>query len=180
MEKGFKQVMKRFCFVLLFLACLLASCGSDSSSANSSTKSQPTATPSPTPTPAPKTANDVAQALKNAGMSIGDITVLTAETDQLLGRPGQYASKVNFKDTRIGQDKLTGMINKDVSPGGSIEVFVNADEMKARVALIKTLTQSFSIPEYDYQSGLVLLRVSGILTPEEAGEYDTKLKDILK
>jgi hypothetical protein len=154
---------------------LLAACGDGNPGTSSSTKSQPpAATPSPTPKPAPKTAEQFVQALKDVGMSIGDVKVYTAESDDLLGRPGQYTSKADFKDTRIGADKLTGIINQSVSPGGSIEVFASADDLKARIKLIETITKSLSVPEYDYQHDVVLLRVSGILTPDQAKEYEAK------
>lgn len=171
--------MKRIIFACLFCVLLLSACGSASGSSGA-TPSQPVRTPTPTPKPKPKTAEQLAQALKDAGLPIGEVKVLTAETDDLLGRPGQYTSKANFVDTRIGQDKLTGITNKDVSPGGSIEVFASSDDLKARKTLIDTLTKSFSVPEYDYQNGLFLLRVSGILTPDQAKEYDAKLQAILK
>ena len=166
-------MMRRQLLCIVFLCMLLAACGGDNPGTTSSTKSQPPAA-TPTPKPAPKTAEQFVQALKDAGMSIGDVKVLTAETDELLGRPGQYTSKADFVDTRVPQDKLTGVTNKSVSPGGSVEVFASTDDMKARIKLIETITKSFSVPEYDYQHGLALLRVSGILTPDQAKEYEAK------
>jgi hypothetical protein len=51
----------------------------------------------------PEDANEVVQRLEAEGMPIGESKAYSAENDpnELLGRPGQYTSKVIFKDTRL-------------------------------------------------------------------------------
>ena len=51
------------------------------------------------------TAEEICNELKNNNNNIGKIVVYTEETDSnnLLGRPNQYTSKVNFADNRISQ-----------------------------------------------------------------------------
>lgn len=128
------------------------------------------------------TAQQIVQALKDTGLPIGDITAITESTDSqhLMNKPNEYTSMATFVDARITQDQLTGMLNKSIAPGGGIEVFKSANDAKARLSVIESLTKSLNLPETDYQEGVVLLRLSNILTADQAKEYDTKLQSILK
>lgn len=163
--------MKRFCFLLagLFLvfALVLGGCGSQE-------KAQPTPK-------LPTNAEEVVKALKESGLPIGDVQVFTAENDpnSLLGRPGQYTSKVNFVDTRINEPISEGI---SITNGGSVEVFASMEDAKKRYDYVSNIAKSGPaiFVEYDYLVGKVLLRISGKLTPQQAAEYEAKLKEIMK
>ncbi|MCY0917005.1 hypothetical protein OS965_02290 [Streptomyces sp. H27-G5] len=101
-------------------------------------------------------------------------TTVTAENDpnHLLGRPGQYTSKITFTDSRINGSDVDGLEPDDVQRGGSIETFATPAEAKARADYIQAATQTIpALAEYDYLHGPTLLRVSHYLTPGQAGEY---------
>jgi hypothetical protein len=120
------------------------------------------------------TAADIAHALKAQGLPIGKITVFNAATDpnKLLGRPGQYTSKVAFRDTRI-KDELDPT---DVSAGGGVEVSENAGDAKKRAEYVRGFTEGSGVfSEYSYVRGRVFLRVSHELTPRQAKEYESVL-----
>lgn len=133
--------MKKILGVLLgtvLLGVLLISCGNGNNKKNE------------------MTAEQYSIALKNAGLLIDDLKVVTAENDEnkLLGRPNQYTSKVNFKN-------------------GSIEVFNNKEDLKARQEYINEIGKATSIfAEYNYANGNALLRINKSLTPEDAKKYE--------
>ncbi len=119
----------------------------------------------------PMTAEEVLNALAQANLPIGDTITFTAETDpnDLLGRPGQYISKVNFRDTRLSVEDDESVSTQD---GGSIEVFADAQAAEARAQYIHALGQGVSVlAEYDFVEGYVLLRLSRRITPAQAQEY---------
>lgn len=173
--------MKKTSYILyaLVLLTLLSACGAQSTPAASiPTKAAPTATPTPTP----KTATDLITALKAKGLPIGEIFTVTADNDvnKLLGRPGQYTSKVMFKDTsvKIAYINHTGAaIN--VSDGGSIEVCDTITDAQNRFKYIQAISKSSSMfAEYEYLNGTAILRVSSQLTPAQAKVYETAFKQI--
>ena len=170
--------MRRQLLCIVFLCMLLAACGSDNPNTHSATQSQPPAA-TPTPTPAAKTAEQFAQALKSAGMPIGDITIIGKDNDpsKLFGQPGQYTSRVDFADTRIDADQIPANVKSVVAPGGSIEVFEHAENASARIELIKTISGMLA-PEHDYLKGAVILRISGQLTEDQAKEYEAKFMSL--
>ena len=94
----------------------------------------------------------------------------------LLGRPGQYTDKVNFKDTRISSTDQG--VDISVTDGGSIEVFTTTTDAKNRFAYIQKISKSgvALFAEYEYLDGLVILRVSAQLTPDQAAKYEATLK----
>jgi hypothetical protein len=169
--------------VAVVLALLLSACGGSSQSSSSSTSPSPTATSTPPPTPTPQaaahthqSADQLLQGLKAKGLPIGSSITYTAATDlnHLLGRPGQYTDKVSFKDTRItGQGTGIG-----VSDGGSIEVFATTADAGKRFAYLQSLSTSGNalFAEYEYLDGVVILRISNQLTPDQAGQYQAALK----
>jgi hypothetical protein len=129
---------------------------------------------------APQSASEVLQELKDKDMPIGQNVAYTAKNDpnDLLGRPNQYSSKVNFKDTRLKPDSLADDLN--VQEGGSIEVFKNQDDAITRKQYIESIGKGFApFSEYTYREGTVLLRLSHQLTPKQAAEYENALKGIL-
>jgi hypothetical protein len=104
--------------------------------------------------------------------------VVTAENDpnHLLGRPGGYMSKVAFTDSRVPADQVVGGTPGDVEYGGSVEVFGTEKAAQQRKDYIQGFGTAMPIlAEYDYVSGPALLRVSRVLTPAQAGEYQKAL-----
>jgi len=94
------------------------------------------------------------------------------EPNHLLGRPGQYTSKVTFTDSRIKTSEVTDSSKGSVDVGGAIEVFASPADAAARAKYIQTVTKSMSaLAEYDYVHGNVLVRVSHYLTPAQAAGY---------
>jgi hypothetical protein len=164
--------------IALFAGLLAAGCGSDGSS-KAADAAPPAASPSGATAPAPKktlTAEQVANALKKHGLPVRKITVFDEKSDpnKKLGRPGQYTSKVTFVDARV----KNGQPN-DISSGGSVEVFEEADAL-TRGEYIQTTIRAMPVvgAEYDYLSGGVLLRVAGELPPSAAKAYRAALEDI--
>jgi hypothetical protein len=139
----------------------------------------PTYTPFPTPTaivptdtstPLPAaSADQVIEAFKAAGIPITNEITYTAETDpnKLLGRPHQYIGKISWVDTRISTSN-----EPDIDNGGTIETFANEDDLLARKQYIDALSQSSLFAQYIYSNGLLLLRVSGSFTPDQAKGYE--------
>ena len=135
------------------------------------------------------TAEDIANRLKEKNPNIGRIVVYNEENDmnELLGRQGQYTSKVTFEDLRIEQS------NKYLDPeyfseeeinepiGGTIEVFDNETDMKKRRDYVETISSSMSaLVEYIYDEGVYLLRLNKSLTPQQAQEYENLFYEIVK
>jgi len=99
---------------------------------------------------------------------------VTAANDgnHLLGRPHQYTSAIKFADSRIKASDVDGLDKDDVTRGGGIEVFPNHDDAQARADYIQTVTKSIpALTEYDYVAGDVVVRVSHLLTPDQAAKY---------
>lgn len=116
---------------------------------------------------------------KAAGIPIGDVTVYTATSDPnaLLGRPGQYMAKLNFLDTRLSR-QTPGSI--EVEDGGSVEVFGSPADAKARYDYVQAVTKGNPlITEYDELQGVVLLRLSHRLTPDQAIAYQRVLTAVV-
>lgn len=125
------------------------------------------------------TAEEICNELKNNNNNIGKIVVYTEETDSnnLLRRPNQYTSKVNFADNRISQE----YVEENDAKGGTIEVFNNKTDMKKRKEYIEQISNSSSIfAQYIYSKGNVLLRLEKDLTPEQAQEYEKIFNQIVK
>ena len=110
---------------------------------------------------------DYAEALKQAGFPISSISDYTDKTDPngLLGRPGEYTSKVNWADTRVEQYDV------DEDPlGGTIEVFSSKNDMESR----KQYLEVMAVNEYIYESpdGLALMRIDYDIVPDDAKQYE--------
>ncbi|PWK64268.1 hypothetical protein BCL76_116130 [Streptomyces sp. CG 926] len=106
---------------------------------------------------------------------------VTAENDpnHFLGRPHQYTSKITFTDGRIPADQTEGNKPGDVELGGSIEVFPNAADAKARHDYIQAVTKGVpDLTEYDYLHGVTLVRVSRLLTPAQAADYEKAVAEL--
>ena len=125
-------------------------------------------------------ARQVILKFRAAGLPVGKIKVYNASNDgtRLLGRPGQYTGKVNFRDTRI-RDGGAGFA---VSSGGSIELFATRADARRRADFVSAIFESASpsIPsETDYLVGNVFLRLSHVLTPTQARKYEAVLRRLL-
>ena len=119
---------------------------------------------------APPAADAVVAQLKASGIPIGQTVALTAETDpnKLLGRPGQYTSKATFADTR-----LPATAAPSLDAGGSVETFASQADAVARFDYLKRVTAgNGALAEYDYMHGQALLRLSHMLTPDQAIAYE--------
>lgn len=125
------------------------------------------------------TAEDIANKLKENNNNIGKIVVYTAETDKnnLLGRPNQYTSKVQFADNRISQE----FVEEDNAIGGTIEVFTNKKDMQNRKEYVESISSQASMfAQYIYSKENVLLRLEKDLTPEQAKEYEEDFYELFK
>ncbi|MFJ8437686.1 hypothetical protein [Kitasatospora griseola] len=155
-------------------------------SSSSTTTPPPAATgaaPAVASNPAPaKQQLDAAAALAALTAHASTITLVkayTADTDpnHLLGRPGQYTSKVAFKDSRIKAEDA-GQEEDAVIRGGSIEVFTSATDAAARAAYLEKVTKAMpALVEYDYVvRETAVLRVSQRLSPDQAKALAEALK----
>lgn len=121
------------------------------------------------------TASDVLEILKANNNNIGAYIEYTEETDtnNLLGRPSQYTSKINGADTRLEQT------DENSPKGFSIEVFNNNEDALARQEYINQIGEQMPmLVEYNYVNDYILLRVDKSLTPTQAQEYETIIKNI--
>lgn len=126
---------------------------------------------------APMDAEQVTALLAEKISSAKPATVYTASTDpnDLLGRPGGYASKSDFTDDRAKPD-----LDDEVQKGGSVEVYDDPAEAEERGKYIADTLGKMKIfgTEYHYLKGGILLRVSGELTPGQAAEYEAALNKL--
>lgn len=120
--------------------------------------------PPPAPTAAPLTAEGVAAALGASGLPVSDVRVLTAETDpnKLLGRPGQYVGKINWRDGRAGEDAC------------KLEVFADRASMQRWVDYTGGLAKASPLlVEYvePHPSKPAVMRLPKELTPDQVAAY---------
>ncbi|MEV5281376.1 hypothetical protein [Streptomyces sp. NPDC052811] len=120
---------------------------------------------------------DAAGAFKTiaAGVEAAKLSgTVTADNDpnHLLGRPGQYTSKITFTDSRIKASDTGGFKPGDVELGGAVETFTSSADAGARAKYIQAVTKSIpALTEYDYVHGALVVRVSRCLTPAQASTY---------
>jgi hypothetical protein len=129
----------------------------------------PTVPPPTAPASQTTSADAVLKAFQAAGIPISNIVVLTADSDsnKLLGRPNQYIAKVVWKDSRISTSGDPG-----IDTGGTLELFLNTDDLQVRKQYIEAITKSSIFAEYTYARGVMLLRLSHELTPDQAKGYE--------
>lgn len=124
--------------------------------------------------PSPITAEDVTSGLVEAGLPLTDIEVFTAESDpnNMMGRPGGYASKVNFMDSRHSAES-------EMSRESTIEVFEKEADATARREYVEEVTRGTPfLTQYIYQQGGIVLRLDRSLLPDEAQEYEAALSEL--
>ncbi len=146
--------------VLLGALALLASCQQASEPQNVATAS-PTAV-----TPAPH-AIEVAGYFAKAGLAAPNAAVVTEQNDtnQLMGRPNQYTSKVFFYDLRHPKGDADENEN-------TVEVFANAEDAKARQDYAASVTKGVPMAtQYQILRGPVLVRFDKALLPSEVDQY---------
>ncbi len=133
--------------------------------------------------PVPADAEGVVQGLAAAGEPAELTVVYTASNDpnQQLGRPGGYTSKAAFTDSRIKSDQVRDPNEGSVDLGGGVEYFEDQQQALDRGTYIQTALQAAQIlgTEYDYVAGPALLRVSGVLTPDQADSYRQSLSQLM-
>jgi hypothetical protein len=155
-----KTVVLTACAIVLLVGC------------GGSRRSSP-ATPKPTAIRQTTTAS-VLTHLKQSGLPIAEVQTYDAKTDphHLLDRPGQYVGKAAFHDGRLQASPTFG-----VDGGGSVEVFEDEAAAQQRATVLQKGARSSSLlAEYDYARGVVLRRVSHLLTPGQAKAYETALQ----
>lgn len=155
-------------------ALVLAGCSNTSSSHGNSGSGSgapaKTNAAAATPLTASTAFTKLAATVPTAKLS-GTVTAAN-DPNHLLGRPGQYTSKVTFTDIRIKAADVTDSTKGSVDLGGAIEVFTDPATAEARAKYIEAVTKSMSaLAEYDYVHGTVLVRVSHYLTPAQAAGY---------
>jgi len=169
---------------ILMIATLSGCGGSTEEAAKQSDPQELAISPDPeTPSPAPsaklETAEDYANALKDAGLPIGKIEVWTAETDPnaKLGRPNEYTSKIDFEDTTLEKS------DTEYLTGGTIEVFATKDNCQSRYEYLEQFTDPslgvIGLNQYMYKGDTVILRVSYDVVPDEAAKYETAFNALI-
>lgn len=146
----------------------------------SSPKTQSSKTQSAQTKPKSTDATSIVNLLKATGLPISKMVAYTASDDpnKMLGRPGQYTSKVNFVITTAKNPPQPNDI--EVSNGGSIEVFANVDDAKTRYTYLAAFAKSVPmLNEYDFRDGDVVMRISNNLTPTQEKKYENSLTKIL-
>ncbi|MFJ9771254.1 hypothetical protein ACIRVF_08415 [Kitasatospora sp. NPDC101157] len=169
--------MRRTTLTLLAVGLLTATAACSSSTtdkpaAAGTAATQPAGAASPAqPADQAADASAVLAKLTAAVKTVKTGVQVTADNDpnHLLGRPGQYTSKVTFSDSRIKAADVEGEKEDSVNRGGAIEVFATEADAKARSEYIQGIVKGMpALMEYDYVHGPVLVRVSKLLTPDQA------------
>ncbi|MFF0297758.1 hypothetical protein ACFYST_30500 [Kitasatospora sp. NPDC004614] len=163
------------------IALIVTGCSSSTDSSNTAAPAASTPVAS-APAPAKQQLDAAAAlaALTAHAPTIKQVKAYTADTDpnHLLGRPGQYTSKVAFNDSRIKAEDVEGQDEDAVIRGGSIEVFASAADATARAAYLEKVTKSMpALVEYDFVvRETAVLRVSQRLSPDQAKALADALK----
>ena len=132
-----------------------------SASAPAPTRAPKASTPPPATTSAPRkpqasgrTAEELVVALRQNGLPVLGWSLVTGPTDpdHLLGKPGQYTSKVTFSDRRLVSGGGTEAAN--LADGGAIEVFATPAAAARRVKALAGASAQVS------RHGLVVLALS--------------------
>jgi len=107
----------------------------------------------------------------------------TTDPNGKLGRPHQYIGKTAFDDSRVSslpkaKEDAVRDRRDSISYGGTVETFATIDDAKAWADYVDKAQQALgalATPDYIYQAGTVVVRVSHLLTAAQAGEYKTAL-----
>jgi len=126
-------------------------------------------------TPVIQNAEDIIKLFEGKGLPVSDIKTVTAADDsnQLLGRPGQYTSKLFFYDSRHPK------VEESDENENTIEVFNSAEDAKARHDYIKSVTKGVAfLTQYQLLQGRVLVRLDKAMLPDEVEGYKAALATI--
>ncbi|MFB7672965.1 hypothetical protein ACFC26_16305 [Kitasatospora purpeofusca] len=152
----------------------------------SAAASAPAAPPSSAPaTTKSASAEAITKGLTAKGLPVKLTVTYDATTDPngKMGRPGQYISKVAFDDTRVSgteqakTDEVQGR-RDSISYGGTIETFASEEDAKTWATYVITVSKAVGglvTPDYVYQRGTTVARVSHLLTPDQAKAYEAAI-----
>ena len=133
-----------------------------------------TPTPTPTPTPLPASATELAELLRTQIPSITQILTITEDNDpnDLIGRPNGYIDAVIIYDSNVA------CTEPGASCGATLEIWSDRATATARSEYIQgILTESPALgTEYNFLSGVALLRVDGDIKPSVAATYEAALR----
>ncbi|MFB9364898.1 hypothetical protein [Kitasatospora albolonga] len=108
----------------------------------------------------------------------------TTDPNGKLGRPHQYLSKTAFDDTRVSnspkakEDESKGR-RDSISYGGTVEVFATPEDAETWMRYVDSMQAAFGAlvtPDYLYRSGVTVVRVSHLLTAEQAKAYEAAIR----
>lgn len=135
--------------------------------------------------PAPTAGQVVTQlAAKTTTARAAEVYTPATDPNHLMGRPGGYSSKANFRDSRVPELKplegVTVSWGPGVESGGSVEVYDDADQAEQRYKYVQGIAKAAPGMDvgYTYLRGQIILRVAGALTPDQAAGYEAALKGI--
>ena len=147
---------------------LLGACSQQVSTPMATPAASPSAAVEPVePVSAESAFQQIAENVPTA--KLGVVYTEANDPNHLLGRPNGYTSKVAFSDSRI---ELPGGFRSDaIEAGGSVEVYPTAEGAMARMQYVQEIGKAAPMfGEYTYVSGTAVLRVSRVLTPNQAKE----------
>ncbi len=126
--------------------------------------------------PSLDSAKAVVDAFTLAKLPVVDVKELSETTDNnhLLGRPGQYTSKLFFYDSRHPK-------TEEGEGENTIEVFSNPLDAKRRHDYIAEITGGVGIlTQYQILRGAILVRLDKVILPSEAKAYESALDAALR
>lgn len=167
--------MKKIVLVSISFILLLVGCGTSGGVSNNKTENEKKVEEKQVDLKS-MDAEAIINSLKDCGFPIDNIIVYNEENDvnNLLGRPNQYTSKINFADTRVQQTD-----DADNPVGGTIEVFNNNKNALARQKFIEDKCELYSLSkQYYYIYDNILFRLDYELTPSQANVYDNAMKQM--
>lgn len=165
--------MMATCVAVLAVALVSSGCSDDSATTPSAgDKGASTATPSQDARDATAVANLLRQ-------SIPEITKVitvteTNDSNNLIGRPGGYASAAVLVDSRVpGQTPSDPETGPTIDMGARVEIYPTEAGAQQRAALLETVAAQAPMLANDwvYREGKVVLRVSGKLLPSVNDQY---------
>ncbi|MBA2473688.1 MAG: hypothetical protein H0W70_12355 [Actinobacteria bacterium] len=165
--------MKIAAALVIALVLTAGACGKGDDKPVDTAVASSAATTVTSPAAKARTAGEIVANLKTNGLPIAETTVYTAADDpnDQLGRPGGYTSKASWHDTRVETQT-----DFDVTGGGSVEVFGTETDAQKRYDYVDSITHGNAmLNEYHWRHGVIFLRVSKELTPDQADGYKRAL-----
>ncbi|GAA4837152.1 hypothetical protein GCM10023354_16680 [Garicola koreensis] len=161
----------------------LSACGEEGTSEDpedNGSDTQDTVSAAPTPEEEPEEseldAESIAEALQSDIDTITDYTLITEDNDpnDLIGRPNGYTEALVIYDSEADCQSL------GVDCGATVEFWADEDAATERSDYIQdTLADApFLGSEYHFQSGSILLRVAGEITPSQSETYEAAFGEV--